>query len=145
MQSTDKPASTIRQRGRKSASRLAFPDDVMMRPQPPESLTVEEKVIWMEIVEALRADWFRGASTFLLELYCRMIAETRQLATCIAQQEPCSEHWLKLVSVQRTVSMSAAALATKLRLTPRSQFDRNQPKLDAGSGPDLRPWEDQCN
>jgi hypothetical protein len=137
MQSTDKPASTIRQRGRKSASRLAFPDDVMMRPQPPESLTVEEKVIWMEIVEALRADWFRGAST--------LIAETRQLLTCIAQQEPCSEHWLKLVSVQRTVSMSAAALATKLRLTPRSQFDRNQPKLDAGSGPDLRPWEDQCN
>jgi hypothetical protein len=97
----------------------------------------------MELVEAVRGDWFAGGSTFLLELYVRLIGETRQIATCINETEV--YRWLQLVSIQRAIVMSAAALATKLRLTPRSQFDRNQPKLDPASGSDPRPWEDQSH
>jgi hypothetical protein len=146
MPTTDNPSASLRQRGRKSAaSRLASVTDVLRRPQPPESLTVAEKVVWMELVEAVRGDWFAGGSVFLLELYCRLIAETRQIAHCIQREEVCGPRWIALVSLQRAIAMSAAALATKLRLTPRSQFDRNQPKLDPASGLDLRPWEDQCN
>jgi hypothetical protein len=82
----------------------------------------------------------------LLELYCRSIAQARQLAECIAQQEVGTPRWMELASLNRAITMSAAAaLATKLRLTPRSQFDRNQPKLDPASGPGPKPWEDQCN
>jgi hypothetical protein len=145
MQTNDNPSGTLRQRGRKSASRLASIPDLMRRPPPPENMTVTEKIVWTELVEALRADWFSGGSTLLLELYCRQIATTRQLADCIQREEACSDRWIELVKLQRVIVMSAAFLATKLGLTPRSQWDRNQKKLDAASGPDARPWEDQCH
>src|SRR5262249_27186331 len=108
-------------------------------------LTEAEKAVWRELVEAVRPDWFHGGSQCLLELYARLLVQARQLAECIAQQEVGSPRWMGLALLNRTITMSAAALATKLRLTPRSQFDRNQPKLDPASGPDLKPWEDQCH
>jgi hypothetical protein len=50
-----------------------------------------------------------------------------------------TDRYVELVQLHRSVVMAASAVATKLRLTPRSSVDRYVRKV-APSG--LRPWED---
>ena len=53
--------------------------------------------------------------------------------------EPCSDRYFKNLKLQLSVATLAASLATKMRLTPRSTFDRYQPK----TVPNLKnPWEE---
>jgi hypothetical protein len=138
------PPPPPRQRGRRSAASLSIvPDVKLRRPEPPAALSPDEKGLWREVVEAVRPDWFTGGSDLILECYVRLISQARDLAAGLAKEEVGSERYVELCSLHRSVCMSAGALATKLRLTPRSQFDRNQPKL-VSVGPSPRPWEDDA-
>jgi hypothetical protein len=95
----------------------------MRRPEPPERLTAVENEIWRDIVQAVRPDWFRGGSEHVLVLYVQMLAQQRQLQGWLQEVER-GERYIELMRLQLIVTMSAANLATKLRLTPRSSFDR---------------------
>jgi hypothetical protein len=85
-----------RQRGRKSASsRLALvPDVKLQRPEPPPKLLAEEASIWRSIVERMRPGWFYS-SEFVLESYCRLVADERRLAGYLAEAEGGSPHMVR--------------------------------------------------
>jgi phage terminase small subunit len=121
----------MRQRGRKSgASHVALVVDIaQQRPQPPKALSREGKQVWREIVDRLRPDWFQG-SEFLLEILCRAVVLERWLCQQIKAADPKDEKRLAaLVQMQKAEAMVIGNLSGKLRLTPRSSFDRYTPKL----------------
>jgi hypothetical protein len=131
----------MRQRGRKSSASLsivrAVAIDSRQRPEPPKRLSREERQVWREVTGALRPDWFYGAE-HLLEIYVRALVHERFLAELVKAADPNGSRFVKLVRLKRTEAALVANLATKLRLTPRSTFDRYTPKL-VSRGP--RPWE----
>ena len=129
----------MRQRGRKSAAALAVvPIDArQQRPEPPKRLSRAEKAVWRETTAAVRPDWF-WSSEFLLEIFCRSVVLERWLAEQITVTAPTDEHFADLVKMQRAEAMLVGNLAGKLRLTPRSTWDRYTPKL-ASTLP--KPWD----
>jgi hypothetical protein len=103
----------------------------------PESLSEPERAIWRNIVSKVRPGWFYSSEA-LLRAYVGTVAQLETLARRLAQEEPCSARYFKILRLQLSVTKVAASLATKLRLTPRSTFDRYQPK----TVPNLKkPWE----
>ena len=132
------PSLVLRRRGKKVPLALV-PDAKMRRPEPPERLAPVEREIWEEITQSVRADWFRGGSEFLLELYVQVLAQQRQIQGWLQEVEPGSARYAELLKLQIMVTRTASALATKLRLSPRSNFDRYQVR----AVPTLaRPWQD---
>ena len=74
----------------------------------------------------------------LLRAYVSTIAQLETLGRWLHEEEPRSECYCKLLRIQLSVTKTAATLATRLRLTPRSPYDRYQPKVV----PNFRkPWE----
>jgi hypothetical protein len=121
----------MRRPGRKSAASLSVvPVDVaQQRPKPPRALTPEGKKLWCEITSKLRPDWFQGCEC-LLEIFCRSVVLERWLCQQIQATDPKDDKRLAaLVSMQKSEAMVIGNLAGKLRLTPRSSFDRYTPKL----------------
>ena len=130
----------MRQRGRKSAASLAVvvPDVRQQRPPAPATLSADERMIWDDIVGKLRADWFQGCEA-LLEIYVHALSMQRFLAQQIRRCDPADEKRLAtLIRCQRDSAAVVASFATKMRLTPRSSFDRTAPKL---ASPWPKPWE----
>jgi hypothetical protein len=130
----------MRRPGRKSAASLAVvvPDISQMRPEPPERLTDDERNVWLGITERLRPDWVRG-SEFLLEILCHSVVMERFISEQIKRCDPRDEKRLGiLVRMQRDQAAVIARLSTKMRLTPRSSFDRTAPKL---TSPYPKPWD----
>lgn len=131
----------MRQRGRKSSASLsivpAVSIDARRRPEAPRRLSKEEKAVWREITAALRADWFYAAE-HLLEIYVRAIVHERRLADLVKAADPNGPQFAKLVRLQRSEAALIGNLAGKLRLSPRSTFDRYTSKLVL-RGP--KPWE----
>jgi hypothetical protein len=113
---------------------------MLQQPEPPGRLTREQKAIWSDIVEKVRPGWFYS-SEILLELYVTTVSHERQLESFLRGAEPGSSRHLELIRMHRTVVLAASALASKLRLTPRSSFDRYAPKVVAPM-PGKEPWDD---
>ena len=117
--------------------RISPVPDVTMRCDPPEDLLEAQKAIGRDIVSKVRGGWFYSSEP-LLKAYVFTLWQLDTLARGLAREEPCSEGYFKILRLQLSVTKVAAALATKLRLTPRSTFDRYQPK----TVPNLKkPWE----
>jgi hypothetical protein len=128
----------MRQRGRKSSASLGVvPIGQPQRPEPPEGLPEAEKQVWRELVDRLRPDWFSGAE-HLLEIYVTSVVLERFLAEQIRKTKVEDERFADLVRLQRAEAALVANVATKLRLTPRSTWDRYTPKL-VSTQP--KPWE----
>jgi hypothetical protein len=128
----------MRQRGRKSSANLGVvPIGQPPRPEPPERLPKAEKQVWRELVDRLRPDWFGGAEQ-LLEVYCTSIVLERFLCEQIRKTKVDDDRFADLVRLQRAEAALVANLATKLRLTPRSTWDRHTPKL-VSTQP--KPWQ----
>jgi hypothetical protein len=68
------------------------------------------------------------------------VAQLETLARGLSEEEPCSRGYLQILRLQLSVTKTAASLATKLRLTPRSTVDRYARKI-VRSGP--KPSEDR--
>jgi hypothetical protein len=105
--------------------------------EPPEDLPERQKAIWRDIVSKVRPGWFYSSEA-LLKAYVGTLWQLETLARVLQAEEPCSAGYFKILRLQLSVTKVAASLATKLRLTPRSTFDRYQPK----TVPNLKkPWE----
>jgi hypothetical protein len=135
------PVRTLRQRGRKSAASLcvvAAHDGELEPPAPPATLSPAEAAIWRDVTSKVRPTWFLS-SELILETYCRVMVQHRQLADALRQEPVASERYLTIARLQHSVTVLASNLATRLRLTPRSSVSRVAPKLASSQG---RPWDD---
>jgi hypothetical protein len=101
-------------------------------------LSSAEKEIWTEIVNKVRPGWFWSSET-LLEIYVRVVAHERLMAGWMRKTRITNSRYVDLQKMRRDDAMLASALATKLRLTPRSTIDRSAPKLVSSQ---RKPWEE---
>ena len=135
----------MKQRGRKTT--LAVVSDAPIsahdRPEPPVDLTPEQRVEWITVVNALRADWFTPETYAVLAQYCRHVIEARHLAELICRFEGEEEldmrDYDRLLKMQERASRIIASLATKLRITPQSTY---HPETVKNKGKKVSsPWD----
>jgi len=111
------------------------------RPRPPEELTDEQALEWVEIVNRLPADWFNRETHGLLAQYCRHLSVSRKLAKLILDLEGSPEFTVKeydkLLKMQDRESRAIATLATKMRIAQQSTYDKKKIK-DRGTD---KPWQ----
>jgi hypothetical protein len=131
----------MRQHGRKSAASLAVVASMEVpRPAPPRSLSRAGKQVWRATTSRFQPEFFCGAE-FLLEAYCDGVVTLRMLVELIKATDPADHKRLAvLVQLQKAQALLIGNLGGKLRLTPRSRFDRYA--AAARPMPDLpKPWD----
>jgi hypothetical protein len=124
----------MRTGGRRSAA--AAIADVMplpiQRPNPPPGLTTEEAIEWRAIVNRMPAGWFLRETLILLEQYCHHSIAAREIAFAIqelrASGQGKSEGCYKLVGMQAEQTKMLVSLATKMRLTQQSTYEKRTKK-----------------
>ena len=135
----------MKQPGRKSSAQLSVVNpaetvEVVQRPKPPKILTVEQANVWNQIVEALPADWFPQETHDLLCTYCRHVVTSRQVADLIHEYMLDDEFNLKvydkLLAIQEREGRAISSLATRMRLTQQSTYDKEKSK---GKGRSIEP------
>lgn len=124
-------------RGRPSTASLAVVPNLknfslVDRPAPPDVLSPEEAKEWRSIAGALPADWFGRETHQLLVQYVRNTVRSNELAA-IRQQVYDSEKfdcelYEKLVRLEVQVSMVLTTLATKMRISQQSTYDKSKKK-----------------
>jgi phage terminase small subunit len=130
-----------RHRGRKSAAELAVvPISAVQRPEPPEELSAEEAEVWRLTVEGMRADWFGPEVRPLLRAYCTQTALALFLAQELRALAVGDKSFGRLAGMHARATKTMAMLATKMRLTPRSNRESTRDGRDP-SGGRPRPWE----
>jgi hypothetical protein len=135
----------ISRAGRRSAAELAVVQigTVCSRPEPPSELTEEQAQEWRAIVDRLLPDWFTRETHPLLVQYCRHTVSSRRISQLIANLEQSDDFdvqtYDKLLGMQERESRAMASLATKMRLTQQSTYDKKKAKGVISS----RPWEDE--
>ena len=132
---------SMTQRGRRSSASLAIvPIGQPQRPEPPKHLGKEAAAVWCETVGALRPDWFGRETHPILEAYCRHVVLARVIAKAIPTEigEDVSA-FDRLTAMHARESQAIASLATRMRLTHQSSFDRKTVKRNEYTGP--KPWE----
>ena len=135
----------MQKRGRKSAASLETSiinvTGVMARPDAPYDLTDEEVDEWRAVVSRMPADWFGRETHGLLTQYCRHIAAARRISQLIRQCEKAElfdlEDFNKLLIMQERESRCLSSLATRMRISQQSHFDKTKPRPIVGQ----RPWE----
>lgn len=133
-------------RGQKSSAELAVVEtgaiSTERRQEPPSSLTPEQRMEWMDTVNALPADWIRDEARAMLEAYCRHAVQMRKIAQMIEDTEKCAEFDLmkydKLLQMQEREGRAMSSLATRLRLSPQSTYDRTKANRKITT---RKPWQ----
>lgn len=148
-------------RGRTSAAALSVISgggiETIRRPEPPQELTDEEAVEWRAIVNRLPADWFPAETLPMLSQYCRHTVAARRVATMIEQLDGLMADEIKggakaaevvlssaktvdrLLKMQERESRCIASLATKMRISQQTTYDKSRKKGTIGP---KKPWED---
>jgi hypothetical protein len=133
------------ERGRKSQAALTVigPGGVetIRRPEPPPELTDEQAEEWTSVVTRLPADWFPRETHAMLSQYCRHIVRARRIAKLIEATERCAEFDVKeyrdLLRSEEEQSRAIASLATKMRISQQTTYDKSKKKPQGGK----RPWD----
>lgn len=125
----------MKTRGRDSAAALAVvkPGNVetLRRPQPPRSLTPDEAHEWAAIVNELPADYFRRENLPLLEAYVFHVCNRRLIAKHYQTRLAAGAETDELDQVSKMherESRSVSSLATRMRLTQHSNYDKTRKK-----------------
>lgn len=136
----------MKTRGRTSAAAteimaVAAPLERIQRPDAPYDLTDEQTQEWWAVVNRMPADWFPRETHALLADYCRHVVMARRVAQLIKQAE--SSESLDVVEYDRLGKMAEresrviASLATKMRLTQQTTYDKSKKKPLLSK----KPWE----
>ena len=131
-------------RGRKSSESLtvigARGIETIKRPQAPDELTNEQAEEWRAVVDRLPADWFPRETHALLVQYCRHVIASRRIAQLIAVAESGETFDLaeydRLCNMMQRESRVIASLATKMRLSQQTKFDKEKKR----SVKPNKPW-----
>ncbi len=121
-------------RGPRSSADLAVATsaDVIAieRALPPADLTDEQVDVWRIIVNRMPADWFPAETHPLLVQYCRHTIRARRLAQLLDNMEKSQEVDIKeyrdLLRSEEEQSRALASLATKLRISQQTRFDKSR-------------------
>lgn len=134
------------QRGRSGSSELAVvptgPASAIARPEPPDELLPEAAAEWRAVVGRLPADWFPRETWPCLIQYCRHVVSAGRVAQMIHDMESNAEEfdlkkYDKLLAMQEREGRAMSSLATRMRLTQQSTFDKERKKDKQGK----RPWQ----
>jgi len=130
------------ERGRKNALEASVvPINGLDRPKPPSTLTDEQQAIWVKVVDALPADWFRPEAIEVLVMYCRHAVTARRVADLIKRMEAEVDfdvaEYDRLLKMQEREGRALSSLATRLRITPQATRDSKSKKPSQVK----RPWE----
>jgi len=110
-------------------------------PKPPGDLNEGQKSTWQLIVNRLPADWFNFENYPLLIQYCRHISRARLVSRMLGDIEGQKSFIIKdyrdLLRTEDEQSKILCSLATKMRLTQQTNYDKS--KKRSGGGP--KPWE----
>lgn len=150
----------MRLRGRASAAELAVigPSGIetVRRPEPLEELSAEQAAEWRAVVNRLPADWFPRETHGLLAQYCRHVVSARRVAEMIAALEGelsqeveagqdkvaamlgATKAMDRLLKMQEREGRAISSLATKMRISQQSTYDKSKKKPVAGR----KPWEE---
>ncbi len=133
-------------RGRKSAASLEVagptPVETIERPDAPYDLTDEQTLEWWAVVNRMPADWFPRETHGLLAQYCRHVIAARRVAQLVGAAE--TGETLDLVEYDRLLKMqeregrAIASLATKMRISQQTTYDKSRKKGSAGT---RKPWQ----
>jgi hypothetical protein len=122
-------------RGRTSAAALSIVTssvEAVQRPDAPYSLDDEESAVWWATVNALRADWFTGETLPMLANYCRHVVAADRISSLIRKTERGESldvpEYERLLKMRIRETQAAATLATRLRITQQSSYDRKKAK-----------------
>lgn len=115
--------------------------ETIRRPSPPADLTAEQADEWRAIVNRLPADWFARETHAILAQYCRHIVRARRIASLIEAAEGAKtfdvDAYRDLLRSEEEQSRAIASLATKMRISQQSSYDKSKKKPQAGKP----PWE----
>jgi len=134
-------------RGRISSASLAVvqADDVgrVPRAEVPAELTAEQAGEWRAVVNRMPAEWF-GRETFaLLAQYCRHVVAARRVAhlveACEAGEEFDVAEYDRLLKMQEREGRALSSLATRMRLSQQSTYDKTTKKKTIASAKKL--WQ----
>ncbi|MGX1320507.1 hypothetical protein AB7M17_003960 [Bradyrhizobium sp. USDA 377] len=107
---------------RKSSADIAFPASQAERLAPPDDLAGPARLAFLAIVQGVRPDYFRAGHLGLVVSYARLQVAERD-AFAEQEREPVIDGkpspWLAIWKARHSAMMS---LATKLRLTPLSEY-----------------------
>ena len=140
----------MKQPGRKSTAQLEVVGKGKIverseRPLPPGELTGEQAAVWQSVVDALPAEWFPPETHELLVMYCRHVITARRVGEMIAEYEADIDFTIggykTLLTMQESEGRSISSLATRMRLTQQSTYDKEKSK---GKGRGVkRPGDDK--
>ena len=147
-------------RGRTSAAELSVISgggvETIRRPDAPTDLTDEEAEVWRKVTNRLPADWFPAETLPMLSQYCRHSVAATRVASMIEQLDKEIAQTIKdgtsageavlgtakmldrLLKMQERESRCIASLATKMRISQQTTYDKSRKK--PGQGP-RKPWE----
>lgn len=133
---------TTRKRGRPSGAELAVRRQVLEqleRPDAPYDLTDEESEEWWAVVNRLPAEWFPRETHALLAAYCRHVVSIRRVSELIRKIEGSAEFDLdtydKALKVRERESRAASSLATRMRITQQTTYDKSRKKPISAAPP----------
>jgi hypothetical protein len=150
----------VKTRGRTSAASLALPPpgiEAVARPDAPYDLTDEQAAEWWALVNRMPADWFPRETHGLLAQYCRHVVAARRIAEMIGSLETelrkeieggadrltvtlgAAKALDRLLKMQEREGRALSSLATRMRLTQQTTYDKSKKKpTDGATG---KPWE----
>jgi hypothetical protein len=115
--------------------------ETIQRPDAPYDLTDEQTQEWWAVVHRMPADWFPRETHGLLAQYCRHVVAARRLAQLITAAEQdknfAIEDYDRLLKMQEREGRALSSLATRMRLTQQTTYDKTKKKPSAIK----RPWE----
>lgn len=136
---------TRKKRGRPSNSDLVIARQIepVPRPDAPYDLTDEESAEWWAVVNRLPAEWFPRETHALLAAYCRHVIGIRRISELIRNAEANSQDfdlgdYDKLLKMRERESRAASSLATRMRITQQTTYDKSKKKPIATAAP---PWQ----
>jgi hypothetical protein len=120
--------------------------EAVRRPDPPADLTDEMAEEWRKIVSHLPADFFRVEALPMLAQYCTHIIRCRRLRSVLSMMEQSEAfdpvEYKLLLDAEEKQSRSISSLATRMRLSPASVYDREKKKGPSFKTEGLHaPWE----
>ncbi len=131
------------------------------RPSPPAHLTAPQAEVWESVVKQYRVDWFDESNTPLLEEYCRSVVTARHIRKQLKTSEDTVtkvqemllkgaaepkdvaaefNRYDKLLQMANRESKNMMSLATKMRLSQSTKYDRDKSRTE-GTAKGAKPWE----
>ena len=136
--------------------------DPALRAEPPIDLTAEEAREWVKVVNRMPADWFPAETLPMLAQYCRHVVGCRRIAYLIQDlstfNETCGaydidgdaifdaegnpirlrcaypvEEYDRLLRMQDREGRALTSLATKMRMTQQTTYDKSRKKPNTGN------------